>query len=208
MRKTTTELENVSNASNGGNEAIGMSEPYVMQVEIEGVSDLLFHRWNNEEVEAKSKAAKNSKAKKSDNIESYVYRTDKGNLGMPGEYLRQSLIGAARFRQDPRSPRKSASDLFKAAVQSLTTLADLGLREWNYLDKRRVVIQRNAVTRIRPALLAGWTAKFDLMVALPEYVDPHTLVDVLSSAGKLVGLADFRPTYGRYCVKNWQLQKQ
>ena len=56
----------------------------------------------------KAKAAKNSKAKKTDNLETYVYRCDNGNLGIPGEYLRGSVINAAKYRQDPRSPRASA----------------------------------------------------------------------------------------------------
>lgn len=43
-----------------------------VHVAIEGVADLLFHRWNCEAVDAKAKAAKNSAAKKTDDIESYV----------------------------------------------------------------------------------------------------------------------------------------
>ncbi|MGE9244407.1 hypothetical protein, partial [Escherichia coli] len=89
---------------------------------VEGSSDFLFHRWNAEAVDEKAAAAKNSKAKKTDDVESYVYRTEDGDLAIPGEYLRGSIIHAAKFRQDPRSPRKSAMDLFKAAVVVTTPL--------------------------------------------------------------------------------------
>jgi hypothetical protein len=129
-------------------------------VAIQGSADLLFHRWNCEAVEAKSKAEKGSSAKKTDDLESYVYRNDGGELCIPGEYLRQALIHAAKFRQDPRSPRKSAMDLYKAGVVSLTNLATLGVSDWDYEDRRRVVIQRSGVTRVRPALRAGWSAEF------------------------------------------------
>jgi len=149
----TTAIEPVSN---DGADAIAFSEPYVAHVTIEGTAAILFHRWSNEAVAEKAAAAKNSRAKKTDNLESYVYRLDSGNLALPGEYLRQSLIGAARFRQDPRSPRKSAMDLFKAAVVPLTELADLDVKDWDYLDRRRVLIQRNAITRERPALKVRW----------------------------------------------------
>lgn len=186
--------------TNGAASVIAFTEPYIVTVEIEGVADLLFHRWNPEAVDAKATAAKGSKAKKTDDIESYVYRNDAGDLCIPGEYLRQATIAAAKFRQDPRSPRKSAVDLFKAGLVSLTPLASLGRRQWDYEDRRRVVVQRNAVNRTRPAVKTGWRAKFDIMVNLPEYIPPQVLNEVVGAAGRLIGLGDFRPTYGRYNI--------
>src|SRR5262252_5546169 len=117
--------------SNNGAAVIDLSAPYTARVTVEGTAPILFHAWNTEAVEEKGKAAKGSKAKKSDDVESYVYRCDNGNLGLPGEYLRAAIVLAAKFRQDPRSPRKSAQDLFKAGVISLTELADLGTKEWD-----------------------------------------------------------------------------
>lgn len=201
---TQTAIEPVSN---DGAEAITFTEPYVAHITIEGTAAILFHRWSNEAVAEKAAAAKNSKAKKTDNLESYVYRTEDGNLALPGEYLRQALIGAARFRQDPRSPRKSAMDLMKAAVVPLTELADLGVKDWDYLDRRRVLIQRNAVTRERPALKVGWQASIDLLVNLPEYVDSTMLLEMLGSAGRLIGVGDFRPTYGRFAVIGFEVSR-
>lgn len=138
-------------------------------------------------------------------MESYVYRTDKGELAIPGEYLRGAIIGAAKFQQDPRSPRKSAMDLFKAAIVSLTPLASLGVKDWDFMDKRRVVIQRNAITRNRPAMAEGWKAKFILQVQLPEYVDEHLLNSTIQAAGRLIGLGDFRPSFGRFSVTSFEV---
>lgn len=194
---TATALHPVSNDAA---EAIVGTQPYTVKVTIRGSSAILFHRWSNESVAAKSAAAKNSRAKKTDDLASYVYRCDNGNLGLPGEYLRQAIIGAARFRQDPRSPRKSAMDLFKAGVVSLTELADLGVAEPDYIDRRRVLIQRNAITRERPAIREGWEATIELMVLVPEYIDRTLLLEVIGAAGRLIGVGDFRPTYGRFAV--------
>src|SRR5437764_835051 len=127
--------------SNDGNHAIDLSKPYIVEVEIEGTSDLLFHRWSNEAVKEKADARKGSAAKKSDNVESYLYRDAKGNISLPGEYVRMSCIGAAKYRQDPRSSRKSASDLYKAGIIALTQLASLGKDKPDFEDRRRVVIQ-------------------------------------------------------------------
>lgn len=192
-------------ASNGAEEAIASGQPYIVRVHIVGTADLLFHRWNCEAVEEKAKAAKGSKAKKTDNIESYVYRNDDNDLCLPGEYLRQAIIHAAKFRQDPRSPRKSAMDLFKAGVIAMTPLASLGTKEWDYEHKCRVQVQRNGVTRVRPALKEGWEATIDLMVNLPEYITPDALHDVVNNAGRLIGVGDFRPTYGRFRVASFDI---
>ncbi len=190
----------VGPVTNGGHLTISLSEPYMVRARLVGVADILFHRWNCEAVDAKSKAAKGSKAKKSDDVESYVYRDDAGVLCIPGEYVRQAIIHAAKFRQDPRSPRKSAMDLFKAAVSVLTPLASLGVTEWDYEHQCRVQVQRNGITRTRPAMKAGWSIETDFLVSLPEYVPPDALHDTLVNAGRLIGLADFRPTYGRFAL--------
>jgi hypothetical protein len=189
--------------SNDGAPTIAFEEPYTVSVQIRGVCPILFHRWSNESVALKAAARKNSAAKKTDDIESYVYRTGDGEIAIPGAYLKGAIAGpqgAAKYRQDPRSTRKSALDLYKAGVICLTELASLGTADWDYLDERRVMVQRNGITRVRPAMLSGWEASFDLLVQTPEYINPSELNEVIGQAGKLVGLADFRPTYGRYEV--------
>lgn len=191
--------------TNGASFGVEFQKPYSVQVEIEGIAPILFHRWNCESVESKSKAKKGSAEKKSDDTESYVYRNEAGEICVPGEYLRGAIVGAAKFQQDPRSPRKSAADLFKAAVISLTPLASLGVKDWDYLDKRRVCIQRNAITRSRPAMREGWKATFVMMCNLPEYVDPQLLNSTIQAAGKLIGIADFRPSFGRFNVVSFKV---
>lgn len=193
--------------SNGARSGIELTMPYRVEVTIQGVAPILFHRWNCESVESKAKAKKGSAEKKTDDVESFVYRNDKGELGIPGEYLRAALVGAAKYRQDPRSPRKSAADLFKACIVSLTPLAGLGVKDWDYLDKRRCVIQRNAITRSRPAMAEGWKATFILMVNLPEYVDAAMLNETITAAGKFIGLGDFRPSFGRFQITGFKVLK-
>lgn len=191
--------------TNGGESAIDTQQPYRIAVQLTGTADLLFHRWNSQAVDEKAKAAKNSKAKKTDDIESYVYRNEEGELCIPGEYVRQSVIMAAKFRQDPRSPRKSAMDLYKAGVVPLTILASTGKKDWDYEDTRRVVIQRSGVNRTRPALKQGWKATFEFLILTPEYIAPMDLHAVMTQAGVLVGLADFRPTFGRFAITSFEV---
>ncbi|HEX6827203.1 MAG TPA: hypothetical protein VF077_12870 [Nitrospiraceae bacterium] len=191
--------------TNGAMEGIEMQQPYRVEVHIEGTAPILFHRWNCERVKSQSEAKKGSKEKRTDDTESYVWRNSKGELCVPGEYLRGSIVHAAKFQQDPRSPRKSAADLFKAAVISLTELASLGAKDWDYVDQRRALIQRNAITRCRPAMREGWRASFIFLVNLPEYINPQLLNTTIQQAGKLVGLGDFRPSFGRFNVTSFEI---
>lgn len=174
--------------------------PYTVDIRIRGVSPILFHRWSVEGVEAKAAAPKGSAEKKTDDWESYLYRDADGMICIPTEYLRMACIEAARYRQDPRSPRKSARDLYKAGLVSITDLVSTGVKEPDYLDRRRACVMRAGVTRTRPALSAGWECSFTLMVQVPEYIPPETLATVVSDAGRLSGLGDFRPSYGRFVV--------
>lgn len=197
--------------SNDAASTIEEGIPYQVRVKLRGTSALLFHRWSCEAVEAKANAAKGSKAKKSDDVETYIYRDSEGRISLPGEYVRQAIVLAAKFRQDPRSPRKSAMDLFKAAVLTLTELAPITTAkgtpatDWDYLDQRRVTVQRAGITRKRPAFEAGWTVEVDFLVNLPEYVSPDMLHEVLTNAGRLIGVGDFRPTYGRFSVTSFEV---
>lgn len=202
--------------SNDGIEDILSEAPFVATVTITGDCPILFHRWSNEAVAEKAAAKKGSAAKKSDNVESYVWRNDENLICLPGLYLLGSMCdprnGAAKYRQDPRSPRKSALDLFRAGVVTLTELAPIVsgktndvVTDWDYLDQRRVTVQRAGVTRCRPAFLAGWSATLTLMVQTPEYISPAFLHDVLTQGGKLVGVGDFRPTFGRFRIDRFDV---
>jgi len=192
------------NKTNGAESVYAADMPYAASIAIQGACDMLFHRWNCEAVDAKAKAKKGSEAKKSDDVETYVWRDVDGNVCLPGEYLRQAIIYAAKFKQDPRSPRKSAMDLFKAGVVCLTQLAPLGAT-WDYLDTRRVTVQRAGINRTRPAMRAGWVAEIDLQILTPEYIDTALLQEVLGIAGRLIGVGDFRPTYGRFNVVGFKI---
>lgn len=207
MTKVKSRLTEISgeSPSNGEQPFIELQKPYRCEIELEGVCPMLFHRWNNESVAAKARAKKGSQEKKTDDTESFMWKDEKGFVCVPGEYVRQAVIHASKYEQDPRSPRKSLMDLMKAALVSLTELASLGVKEPDFMDMRRVVIQRSSVTRSRPAMRAGWKAKFILMVNLPEYIPPQRLNHIIQQAGRLGGLGDFRPSFGRFQVNKFEL---
>ena len=95
--------------TNGALKALSFELPFIATVTIVGTADILFHRWNCEEVEAKALAKKGSAAKKTDNIESYVYRNEGGEICIPGEDAR-SLLSTRRSIGPTQESWKSAMD--------------------------------------------------------------------------------------------------
>lgn len=188
--------------SNGLASSLGEQE-YAVEVQLIGTSPLLMHRYDTESVKRKGKAAKNSAEKKSDDIESYVYR-DPSNpkmIGIPGRNFLSCLREAARSIADPRSPRKSARDLVATGLRVEPFTASLGKTTWDYIDEQRVVVQRAAISRSRPAFKEGWQVKFRILVLAPEYISEVWLHDLVQRAGRFQGLLDARNIgYGLFRV--------
>jgi hypothetical protein len=204
---------NEDQVTNGAANTINLEEPYIITVSVVGSADLLFHAWNVEAIAEKAASRKGSTAKKTDDIESYVYRDADGNLGIPGPNFVASIVTAAKYVQDPRSPRKSAMDLAKAGVVALTDIAPFECgpngedrtTKWDYEDARRVTIQRAGITRVRPAMRKGWRLTYDILITLPEYMEPDWVLKRINDAGRLCGVGDFRPTYGRFNVVGFKV---
>lgn len=188
--------------------ATSLSVPsYSMRVKIEGVSRILFHRYDPESVERKSKAPKGSAEKKTDDLESYLYRDLDGYISIPAVNIKACLLNAAKHFSDPRSTgqKKQAKDLFAAAIfiepeMCPVLVGGKRVKEPQFIDRRGVVVQRNRVNRERPGLLPGWQCEFTVNVLAPEYITPELLREVIFVAGRFVGLGDFRPDFGRFQV--------
>lgn len=179
---------------------VSLAEPYQVLVRIKGTAALLFHRYSVASVEEKSKAAKGSAIKKTDDVESFLYRCEDGHVGIDGRMIVACIREAGRSVPDPRSPRKSMRDLLTSIlipVDETSPLLPL-TKVADFISQDRVVVQRAAVTRSRPAMHKGWELEFKLNVAAREYLPPALLRKLLVSAGLFQGLADWRPTYGRF----------
>jgi len=202
MATTKTVIEPVSNDAE---RIIAFEEPYAVEFTAVGVAPFLCHRYSVESVAGKAAAPKGSKAKKEDDIESYVWRDEKGGLCIPCEHFRMSVVTAAKSQQDPRSPRKSAFDLYRAGISIIDELLPLGVKDWDYIDQRRAGLNKgSSITRSRPAMRTGWKVKGRLQVNLPEYISPSALNYMLQLAGRVQGVGDFRPSYGRYQIVRFE----
>jgi hypothetical protein len=202
-----TSIPSVATKASGNGSVPNLDASYAVEVVLVGTAPILFHRWDDAAVERKAKAAKNSHERKTDDVENYVYRNSDGEIGIPGKNFKACLREAGRFLPDPRSPRKSARDLVQSAVQIEPFLASLGRTSWDALDVQRVLVNRSAVSRTRPMFREGWKVGFDVVVLAPEYCGPDWMHDLITRAGRFVGLGDFRPDYGRFRMDSFQVKE-
>lgn len=75
-----------------------------------------------------------------------------------------------------------------------------------YVDYRPVVVQRARVARARPALKPGWKLSFVLEV-IDDEMPADILQDILTLAGKAVGIGDYRPRFGRFNVTHFEVHR-
>jgi len=201
------DVEVFSGVSNDAENMILSEIPYRAVIELVGTEKLLMHCWSNAVVSEKSGGKKNTAKKKTDDIESYVLRDEKDRIVIPTLNFCAAIREAGKSFQDPTSPRKSLRDRLKAVIipGEEYGLMNGGVKAWDFIDARRVVIQRAGITRSRPGFEKGWTIKFEIIVLEPEYINKELLFSLVETAGKFQALGDFRPTFGRFRVNKFEI---
>jgi len=191
---------------------------YTVDCKVVGTAPLMQHRFPIPDLADMSKGATRKTGSKdySQEWHEYLY-VDKDNMiYQPATHFEATMANAAvNFRIKGRG-RKTYKDLFKAAVfvnpeeiphgieapEELDTDGDKPL----YLDMRPVVVSRARVVRIRPTFAPGWELEFGIEV-MDDQIAPELVQDVLTLAGKTVGIGDFRPKFGRFSVARFEVSR-
>lgn len=71
-----------------------------------------------------------------------------------------------------------------------------------YVDMRTVKVGTSKTIRTRP-IFHSWESTFEVFLD-EDKMNPEQVIDIISNAGKYVGLGDYRPRYGRFEIKNWK----
>ena len=195
-------------ANNGGDtitQAIDdASTGYRARITIEGTNTLLLDRYNPEVITAKAALPKGHAGKKMQDPEAQVYRHPAtGNIAIPGAALLSAIEDAARYLPPipgrlERSPAPLITSLVNLAPED--ELVDLGIKVWDAIDGKRITLSRGADTMLRPAILAGWRATFNLDVVLGGLITPSILRSAVEIAGKAKGVGAYRRVHGRFMV--------
>jgi len=172
-----------------------------VNVSVKGIAPLLMNKFIGD------KPTESKRGKKvyipEDEAERKTYRTSDGKLFLPNTHFKASMIKASTdFKM---SGRKSYKDYVKAGVFIMEEEIVLEQQEYE-IFACPVVIQRARVMSWRPKF-KEWNCSFTIEIT-DGFINPTTLKEILSTAGKYKGVGDFRPEYGRFEVTSFKIQKE
>ena len=129
-------------------------------------------------------------------------RNDKGEVCIPSDDLKCSIVAAGKRFKDSLSKRKSMEKTLEQELSVEPEDLSFGVKKTTFFKRAAVVMSRSHTIRPRP-MIQNWKLKFELDSGeLPLGV----VREVLDRAGAHVGLGNFRPDFGRYKVVGFQQQ--
>ena len=172
-----------------------------INVKIEGISALLFNKFNPSETKGKKTVLIYSAE---DDAEKSLYKDDKGNVCTPSLHLEAAMIkSAVSFKM---KGRKTYKDVFKSGLTVEPELIKHKDNEYE-LYTVPVVIQRSRVVKSR-AMKKKWGLDFVINIIDEESLTPAVVKTVLENAGKYIGIGDWRPKFGRFKIVEFKADKK
>lgn len=143
-----------------------------------------------------------------------VMRNEEGKPGIKIEYLLGCLSEAGR---NVKNGKKQISTATSTTIYSFLDFGDTAFLPFSssseyIVDIRRGVLKNGAssvaVPIVRP-LFRQWEIEVTLLVNADE-CNMDTVKQLFESAGKMVGLGDFRPAkkgpFGRFAIESWEVE--
>jgi len=184
----------------------------IITVKLIGTLPLLVHSErlaNPLDPAAKKLKAITAKRKKTDDdLEALSYAEFEGGLyhdDAIGPYIPVHAIlalirdGAKLTKQGKDATRAILLSDTKIPIQYSGPRDVAGLWKKGFLDRRMVGNQKARVLRTRPRF-EKWSLEFVLQFDESVF-DRIQIVSILKTAGRMVGLGDYRPTFGRFEVE-------
>ena len=126
-----------------------------------------------------------------------LYTDDAGRPALTGEQIEKVIIeGARKVRAGKEAECGILCDGVWAIDYDGPKDLDALCEDLRFRDRRSVVVSRRRVMRTRPRFDA-WSATFKVMFN-PEVLNASAVEDGLRRGGRLVGIGDYRPRFGRF----------
>jgi len=163
-----------------------------IKVKIKGVSPLLMNKYNMDGDKSKKKV---DIYNKEDDVIDAVYYDEKIGYYAPSTWIESSIREAAK------SFKAKGKRTLKETVVATTFCEEEKIplnKKYDEIDSRFARIQRNGIIKHRPRWNT-WELEFTLTFD-PDRMSKETLLEIVSEAGKVKGIGDYRPKFGRFKV--------
>lgn len=174
-----------------------------VKIKIKGISDYLQHKRPVEDDSDSLK--KKGSIDYSKEAEKSVYSDEEIGCYIPSKHLRGCLVKAGTAFKITGQGQKTFKDLINATIEIEPDKIPLNKDTCDYTHSEWVKIKnRDQIMRFRPAFKKGWEAEFKLLMLDEERLPKKALEEILSYAGKFVGIGDWRPHFGRFEVVSFE----
>lgn len=174
------------------------------EIEIEGITPYLMHRFADEGADVSSQRKVGKKDYKSD-VEVALYKSPEGEIYVPATQIKSCLMEAGKQMRIPGKGKSTYSKLFGAFIMIEPDCLVMSPQEYE-VDARAVVIQRARIIRYRP-IFKKWGLRFKVH-SLTEEIQKDVIKEGFEIAGNFTGIGDFRPQkkgmYGRFMVVSFK----
>lgn len=129
-----------------------------------------------------------------------LYHEDEIGPYMPVENIFRCLMEAGSLTRSGKKVERGVffSDakvkLEYAGPRDIESLWGNGESRW--VDRRMVAVQRQRIPRVRP-IFPKWGLTTNVEIDR-QVIDEDEFVDIVTKAGKLIGIGDYRRFYGRF----------
>jgi len=179
---------------------------------IQGTSPLLCNRFTDAAMESATSGNKLStvgnKGTPLEQAEQCLYKSESGTLMIPQPNIFRAFIDGGKFFKAGKSKITTQKSSLLAACLNINEIEIpiLHKEPWT-VDTRAVRIPATGgrIAKHRPCF-HDWELKFSMQLD-DEVLDVKLLRDIVDTAGKRIGLGDFRPDckgpFGKFVVKHW-----
>ena len=179
-----------------------------VNVEIEGISPILFNNFFDPSVLDKPGGKKKSMAQRALDVDQKVYRkTNTGPIGIPSMNIKKCMLEGSQF-SGMKIGKRGAVEYIRATMFFDTDFVSFGVKKPNGIHECTGRIPPKTGARVmirRPYLNAGWKLAFNLLF-MDERVSLEMGRDALTEGGLVRGLCDHRPEYGRFKINRFDIE--
>lgn len=118
---------------------------------------------------------------------------------IPGENFERMLIEGARKNKNGKEATAGIIADDAVIIHNGPNEIEKMSADPRFRDKRPVVVQRARVMRCRP-IFHEWTIQVRVTY-IPDVVSRDNVIQSMQVAGRIIGLGDYRPKFGRFTSK-------
>jgi hypothetical protein len=122
----------------------------------------------------------------------------KSRLILPGDNVHRMLFDAGKHSKMGQRIKDGVLVLSDVPLEGGETVSKMFVKPDEYMFRRRVKLGAQAVMRTR-CILRKWSATIPVHYQT-ERIDAEKLIEIMETAGRFVGLGDWRPRYGTFQV--------